>query len=386
MKPLLCLLLSLGIGVLAGCARKPDRGPDAASAAAGPSKPGKVVLPPDSPKLSQLRVEPVETAEVPTDQVTAPGKIEANPNRVSRVVLPVAGRIAGVRVRLGDAVIQGQPLLSIESPDADAAMSAYLQAAAAVAQAGAALVKAEADLERTRDLYEHQAMAKKEVLNAENALAQTKAAAEQAEASRKQALRRLEILGLKPGDFGQKVVVRAPISGKVLEINLAPGEYRNDTNAALMTIADLSTVWVVSDVPESYIRFIQLGEPVEIELAAYPGETFHGRVARLADTVDAQTRTVKVRAEMDNRGGRFRPEMFGSIRHTESTQSLPVVPVGAVLQGDEQSVVFRELSRGVFEQTPVTVGKRFGERIPVLNGLKAGDRVVVDGGMLLKAY
>jgi cobalt-zinc-cadmium efflux system membrane fusion protein len=151
-----------------------------------------------------------------------------------------------------------------------------------------------------------------------------------------------------------------------------------------MTIADLSTVWVASDVPESYIRFIQVGEPVEISLVAYPGETFEGHVMRIADAVDPQTRTVKVRAEMQNPHGRFRPEMFGSIHHIESTTAVPVLPVGAVIQGDTHSLVFLEQGPGRFRQTEVTIGKRLGDRVPVLAGVEAGARVVVDGVMLLK--
>ena len=167
---------------------------------------------------------------VPTDEVIAPGKIEVNPNRVAHVAIPVAGRITSVTRRLGDFVQQGQTLLTVESSDVDASMSAYLQAEAGVNQAKAGLLKAQADLERARDLFEHNAIAQKEVLNGENTLAQSKATLEQAEATKKQAARKLEIFGLKPGQFGQKLVVTAPISGKVLELNTVPGEFRNDTN------------------------------------------------------------------------------------------------------------------------------------------------------------
>jgi cobalt-zinc-cadmium efflux system membrane fusion protein len=189
---------------------------------------------------------------------------------------------------------------------------------------------------------------------------------------------------MKSGAFGQKVVVRSPLSGKVLEMSVTPGEYRNDTNTAVMTVADLSTVWVSSDVPESYIRFIQPGERIDVTWAAYPGEVFRGRVTRIADTVDPQTRTIKVRAEMNNPDERFRPEMFGSIRHTEATSIQPVVPPGAVIQGDGRNIVFVERSPGRFEPVDVTAGQRHGELIPVTRGLTPGDRVVVDGAMLLK--
>lgn len=345
---------------------------------------GALVVTLAAAKLSQIRVARVESAEVPKDEVDAPGKVEVNPHRVSHVVLPLAGRIKAVMARLGDAVEQGQPLLSIESPDADAALASHLQAQAGVSQARAALVKAQADLDRARDLFEHNAVARKEVLSAENAAAQAQAAVDQTVAVARQALRRLEILGLRAGEFGQVVQVRAPIAGKVMELTVAPGEYRNDTNASLMTIADLSTVWVSADVPESAIRLITPGERVEVEMAAYPGQTFRGKVARISDAVDPQTRTLKVQAEMENPGGRFRPEMFARIRHVHSTRTLPVVPAGAVVQGEGKSFVWREISSGSFVQAPVTLGQRLGDRLPILEGLRPGDRVVVDGAMLIR--
>ena len=219
-----------------------------------------------------------------------------------------------------------------------------MQSEASVTQARSGLIKAQADLDRAKDLFENNAIAKKEVLNAENMLAQSKAALEQAQASSQQAKRKLELLGVKAGEFGQKVLVRAPISGKILEVSVVQGEYRNDLTQPVMTIADLSSVWVTSDVPESSIRFIKQGEHIEVEFAAYPGEKFKGRVTRIADLVDPQTRTVKVTAELDNRGGRLRPEMYARIRHVDSTKQMPVIPVGSVIQGDGKNVVYKETS------------------------------------------
>ncbi len=378
------LLLFSAALLLTGSACDTKEGNAAASGPALQPNPNLVIVPPDSPKLKQIRVQPVETMQAPSEEVVAPGKIELNPGRVSRILLPVPGRVSEVLVHLGDGVLQGQPLLQIESPEADAAESSYLQAEAAVTQAQAALTKAQADVDRATDLFEHNAIAKKEVLNSQNALAQAKAALEQAQALREQSIRRLSLLGLKPGNFGQKITVRAPLAGKVLEVAVAPGEYRNDTNAPLMTVADLRTVWVSSDVPETYIRFIKIGERVDIELVAYPGETFRGRVTRIADTVDPQTRTIKVLAEMDNSQGRFRPDMFGRIRHTEAVQTVAAVPAAAVIQNDGRTAVYVEKGPGQFEQRDVTLGKRAGDRLPVTAGLRVGERVVSDGAILLK--
>ena len=346
--------------------------------------PGTVIIPAGSPMLTQIRREAVQVANLPSNEVISPGKVETNPNRVSKVVLPVAGRVAAVLVKTGDAVAKDQPLLTIDGPDADSAMSVYLSSRAGVTQAQAALAKAQADFDRVSDLFEHNAVAKKEVMAADSALVQAMTGLEQALAVREQSIRRLAVLGLRPDDLKPQVVVRSPLAGKVLDLNVVAGEYRNDTSAAVMTIADLRTVWVSSQVPESDIRFVQAGEPVEITLVAYPGESFRGRVSRIADTVDPQTRTVKVHAEIDNHDGRLRPEMYGSIHHVESTVETPVVPIGAVVQSDNHSVVFVETAPGRFEQRDVTLGKRAGDVVRVTYGVKPGDLVATDGVMLLK--
>jgi membrane fusion protein, heavy metal efflux system len=373
--------LAAGLFVCAGCGR---RAAPIQTAEAATTAPGVLVLPADSPMLKQIVRAPVRALDLPTDEVIAPGKIEANPARVSKVVLPVTGRIVSVLAAPGDAVARGQPLLTMQSPDADSAMSAYLSAQASVTQAESGLAKAQADLGRASDLLDHNAVAKKDVLTAEIALAQAQAAIDQAHATREQTLRRLTVLGLQPGDFDQQVVVRSPLAGKVLELSVVPGEYRNDTTTSVLTVADLATVWVTSQVPESYIRFVQRGEQVEINLVAYPGEIFVGHVARIADTVDPQTRTVKVQAELENGDGRFRPEMYGTIHHVESTARTVVVPVGAVVENENESVVFVETAPGRFEERRVTIGKRAGDVVRVVSGVTAGETVAVDGVMLLK--
>jgi cobalt-zinc-cadmium efflux system membrane fusion protein len=372
--------------LLAACSKPGDKAAVAAAAPAEERLPeGTVVIPAGSPKLAEIHTGVVRTASVPFDEVVSPGKIETNPNLVSRVALPLSGRVSSVLVKLGDSVKRGDPILTLEAPDADAAVSAYLQGQAAINQAKANLNKAQADCDRATDLFSHNAVAKKDVLTAENGLAQSKAALETSQANLEQFDRKLRLLGLQPNTFGQKVTVSAPISGKVLEMSVAAGEYRNDTNTPFLTIADLSTVWVSSDVPESAIRFIQPGERIDVELTAYPGEVFHGRVTRIADTVDPQTRTIKVRAEMVNAKGKLRPEMYGTIHHTDSMKTLPVVPVGAVLQADGKTSVWVEQSPGRFQSVEVKAGERTGNNLPILHGLQPGARIVTDGAMLLRA-
>ncbi|HYZ87334.1 MAG TPA: efflux RND transporter periplasmic adaptor subunit [Bryobacteraceae bacterium] len=375
---------------LQACSRRPDS-PSPSVQAAPPATtqtapPGRITIPADSPKLQQISVADVQMRDIAVDQVVAPGKIDVNPNRVSRVTIPVAGKVVDVLVRIGDSVRQGQPVLLIESSEADTAMSTALQAEASLTQSRAALIKAQSDYDRAKDLFAGQAGPKKDVLTAEAALAQAKAAVEQAEAAKNQADARLDLLGLKRQSFRQKIEIHAPISGKVLDMSVVPGEYRNDTSNPVMTIADLSSVWVVSEVPESTIRMIEKGERLEVELTAYPDQRFQARVTRIADMVDPTTRTVKVYAEVSNTGGRLRPEMYGRIRHVDATRPMPVIPSSAVIQAEKQTKVYREITPGTFEPVSVTLGSRDGNSIGVLNGLEPHDRVVVDGAMLLKGY
>ena len=347
-------------------------------------EPGMVTIAPDSPQLGQIRVASVETADAPDIEVVAPARVGIDPGRLSKVLLPIPGRIEEVRARLGDRVDRGQPLVAVESPDADAAVGAYQQAEAAGRQATAALQKAEADHQRAKELLEHGAVARKDLLAAENDRAQAQGTLEVSRAAREQARRKLELLGLQPTMFRQHVLVRAPIGGTILEISVAPGEYRNDTSAPLMTIADLSRVWVSADVAEPAIGVIRVGDAVDITLVAFAGQHFTGRVTRIADVVDAQTRTVKVHVELANPHGRLRPDMFGSIRHAGARRRVPVLPLGAVVQQYGRAVAFVERAPGRFERRDVVLGARMDERIAALKGVEAGERVVVDGAVLLK--
>jgi cobalt-zinc-cadmium efflux system membrane fusion protein len=391
------LLLGAVLVLLAGCESEQKA---ASTPAPTPQQatPGVVIIPPDSPKLAQIRVEPLQLANLPAGEVTAPGKVEANPNLISRVPLPVPGRVARVLVKLGDSVTAGQPILMIESPEANDASANYAQseslitqAKAALTQANVAMAKAKADYDRATALFEREAVAQKETLNTKSAYEQSQAAAEQAAAAVEQAkvastqaLKRLQLLGLKPGEAKPQIVVRSPLAGKVLELSVVAGEYRNDTTAPVMTIADLRTVWVTSDVPENSLRLVKPGETVDILFDAYPGEEFRGRVARVADMLDPKTRTLKVMIELDNTRGRLKPEMFGRIRHVEAMRQTPALPVGAIIQDGGKNIVYVEQSKGRFEAREVITGHRSGDLVTIVSGVQPGERVVVDGVMLLR--
>ncbi len=311
---------------------------------------GSVVLGPDAPELKQMKIESVREMPIPADELTAPARIEVNPNRVGHAVLPAPGRIVHVMVKMGDSVTRGQPVVSLESPTVAEAETSYMQADASVRQAELALNKADADLARLADLFDHQAVAQKEVMAARTTSALALTSLEQAKTGRNQSRRRLELLGLKAGQLQQQITITAPVSGKVLAVSVVDGEFRNETDNPIVTIADLSRVWATSEVPESKIRYCRIGGTADLELIAYPHETFSARVTRIADTVDSETRTIKVSAELENTGGRLRPEMYGSLHYEYGTVSMPWVPEAAVFRMNEQDFVFVEQSPGHFRR------------------------------------
>jgi cobalt-zinc-cadmium efflux system membrane fusion protein len=372
------------IGLMTSSCKPEPKQEDAQAEASEEQTARRIVLPPDSPMLGEIHVQPVASAEMPTVEVVAPGKLRADPNRLARVELPVTGRITKILVSLGDAVTEGQELMDVDSPEAGQFQSASLQARASVAEATAALSKAEADRDRMSDLFEHKAVARKEVLNAETELEERRQELAQAHAEAQQAAGRLAILGLSPGKVGGRFTLRAPLAGKVIEMKVAPGQFWSDISAPLMTIADLSKVWVTSDVPERDVSKIRVGASLEVELTAYPERTWQVTVLRIADTVDPQTHTVAVWAELDNPDGLLRPDMFGRIRYVDAVAQLPIIPLGAVVQSESGPFVYRQVTPGTFEPVTVMLGVRRGEEVAVLTGLREGDQIVVGGSMLLE--
>jgi cobalt-zinc-cadmium efflux system membrane fusion protein len=271
----------------------------------------------------------------------------------------------------------------LDTPDVSELQSAWRQARADVRQREAALAKAEADASRTRDLLANRAIAQKDVLAAETEVALATGAVEQARASYDDVARRLRLFGVEAEKPDALATMRSPIDGEVVEIGTAPGEYRSDTAAPVVAVADLGRVWVVASVPESALSRVQTGQPVTMEVVAYPNQPFEGKVTRVAGVLDSATRSVNVIAELDNRRRLLKPGMFARVRYAGPAQSVVTVPVGAVVQDERRTTVFVERSRGEFERRDISLGPRHNENVVVTSGLSAGDRVVVDGTMLL---
>jgi cobalt-zinc-cadmium efflux system membrane fusion protein len=329
----------------------------------------RITVPPNSPLRSRLRIESVQSENV-RRSLEAPAQVEADPARLARITPPLAGRIVRLHVRFGDTVRQGQPLLDLDSPDLVAAQSEYLRARSALAQS-------ERTLARQRDLTSHGIGAQREVEQA-----QTDRDLARSELDR--AGLRLRLLGIDAGALGRPLTVRSPIAGRVVEYRVAPGEYHSDPSTVLMTIADLSTVWVTANVQEKDVRRVHVREDASAAFAAYPGERWPGHVLFVGDLLEPETRSIKVRIAFDNPDGRLRPGMFASVTFTETAASEVVVPATALVLLGDANFAFVETEPGVLQRRRIGLGAQVGNLVVVNDGLRAGERVVVENAVLLQ--
>ena len=311
------------------------------------------------------------------------GKVQFDEERLVRVNAPLTGRVVEVLARPGDVVEPGHRLLLLDSPDLGSAKSDY-------AKAVSDLERSEKALNLARDLFEVKANSEKELRDAENDY--RKAAAE-----KERAASRLLALGLPRAqlkdvasreDTSTQIVVRAPRGGVIVERNVTQGQVvsfgQSDTPTNLFVIADLSTMWVLADVYEPDVPKVRLGQVVTITLPCCPGERFDGKITYVSDSVDPQTRTVKVRAVVPNRQRQLKAEMFVKVAVQTGSSNVLAIPQSAVHAEEGQTFVLVDKGNGNYERRPVKVGADLDGAVEVLEGITSQDRIVSAGSILLK--
>ncbi|TYQ21456.1 UNVERIFIED_ORG: cobalt-zinc-cadmium efflux system membrane fusion protein [Zoogloea ramigera] len=328
-----------------------------------------IVVPAASPLRRTLVVAPVQSQSLAAPFVL-PATVEADPARLVKITTPMAGRVVRLEKQLGDAVTAGDILFVIDAPD-------LAQAGADAARAQAALTLAASSLQRQQALDHEQLTARGDLEQAQSDYAQ--AASEAARAAA-----RLRQSGVPHGGDvkGGTLAVRAPIAGRVVELSAARGMYWNDATAPLMTVADLSHVFVAINAQEKDLAQVYVGQAAHIRLDAYP-EPLQGAVRYVGEMLDPDTRTVKLRVPFENRDGRLKPGMFATATLSARTRPAILVPLTAVVQGGFASRVFVETAPWRFTAREVTLGTQVGDNVEVLSGLAAGARIVVKDGVLL---
>lgn len=304
------------------------------------------------------------------DQLTLGGKVQADPARSFRVFPPASGRVLAIQVKPGDTVKQGERLATIQSADAGSAQSD-------LAKAQIEADRAQRAAQREKVLLDHGAVAEKDYIDA-------KAAADSAQAELARAKERLSVLGMNTQSSSDDIPLRSPGRGVVLTVSAAPGEFSKSLDNAdpLITIADLSTIWIVGDVFEKDIAKVQPGTRVTVTVDAFPGQKWDGRISSVSGALDPTTRTLKARVALANPGDKLKPEMFATIHVNTGTHSAIVVPSDAVIHQGQNTVVFID-NNGKPEQKNVTTGQAVDDKIEITSGLEAGERVAANGADLL---
>lgn len=370
------LALSLA---LAGCGRQspPVRAAAPASPNADPAgvTPGLFTIPND--QMAHLGVYTVAPSTL-VRALRLPGTVAYNAFHTTAVITQVGGPITRILVEPGEHVAVGQPMLYVSSPD-------YASDRAAFIKAQDAFALAQANFKRAADLYEHQAIAEADLLQARSTRNQAQADLQTAEQS-------LRILGIRDPDsvltrVSAEIPVRAPIAGVVVDRQATPGQVVTAGSTQVFTISDLRTVWVLVNVYEDDLAYVHVGDPVTLRSESYP-QAFHGRISYVGAALDPASRTLQARIVTDNPGERLKNAMYvtAEVRSGEIRNAI-TVPDAAVLRDDvNQPFVYLAAPgrNNEFGRRLVQIGESEEGRTQILSGLAPGDRVLAQGSLFVQ--
>lgn len=307
-----------------------------------------------------IKIAPVVSRAL-QQTIAVPGRIVFNERRLAHLTARVAGRVEQVYAFLGDRVQKDALLATIYSQDYLAAQSEFIQAEERLKLS--ATRRDSSELRTARSIFES-------------------------------ARRKLLVIGATEKDLNEiaethipktLLEIRSPLSGTVTEASEILGHFV-EIGATLFHVADLSTLWVLVDIYEKDLPKIKPGLAAEIEVAAYPGEKFRGRLTTIFDVLDETTRTIKARIEAENPTGKLKPQMFATVNlQSGETTEVLVVPEAAVQSEGDQRFVFVPRADEEFEKREVRTGQKMNGFIAILEGLAMSDSVVTDGAFVLKS-
>ena len=325
------------------------------------------------PHVQVTIIQPVKL----TRTLRLTGTVAYNAFKTTPVITQVGGPVSRILAVPGERVSQGQPMLEVTSPDYSQLLDTYLKASDTFRVA-------DRNYARAKDLYQHNAIAERDLLQAESDRNQAQAdlnASEQA----------MKILGIKnPEDLAKapssaQIPLRAPIGGEVVERLVSPGQVLQAGQTQAFTISDMSTVWVLANVYQQDLAYVHAGDDVVVQTDAYPG-SFHGRISYISAALDPTTRTLQARIVVDNRGEQLKKDMYCTVTVTAGTIANAIaVPDAAVLRDDEnEPFVYTAVGSNQFGRRAVQIGESQGGQTQILKGLSTGDKVVGDGSLFLQ--
>jgi cobalt-zinc-cadmium efflux system membrane fusion protein len=361
------------IVTLAGCEGSKS---DAANNHSGndPNHPELFTIPQN--QMSHVQVVTVQPIAL-TRALRLTGAVAYNNFRTTPVITQVSGPVSRIVVVPGEKVHKGQPMLYVASPDYSQLRTNYLKAKDAYSLA-------QKSYARSQDLYQHHAIAVKDLEQAESAEVQAGGDLAAAEAA-------LKVMGITDPDALVKappsfeVPLLAPIGGEVVEQLVAVGQLLQPGNTQCFTLSDLSTVWVLVNVYQKDLPYVRVGDPVAIQTDSY-SDVFNGRISYVAASLDPSTRTLQARIETANPGEKLKKDMYVTATvQAGKIENAIAVPDAAVLRDNEnQPFVYVEASPNQFGRRPVTLGESMQGLTQVTSGLQPGDRLIGDGSLFLQ--
>jgi membrane fusion protein, heavy metal efflux system len=389
MKTLSIVLAAIA---LCSCAQKPQAASEVAQKPKERENSSTITLDAEAQRKAHLVVSTVEVRDV-AQNLAAPGHLALNDDRTWRVGAVVSGKIDELTARVGDSVRAAQVLGRIHSHDVHEVRAGYQQASTELERARAAEAYSKELRDRAQRLFELKAGSRQDVESAEAEVRNAQAAIEKARSEvTKERAHLTEILHIStrdgPGAFGSAedgVPIFAPAAGVVFERKATPGSVVN-AGDEILSLSDTRSLWMIAAANEVDLGKLRAGQTVRVDVRAYPDREFSGRILKLGEQLDPTTRTLQIRILVPNLQGLLKPEMYATASIAEAGKyAVLVLPEEAIQDISGVSAVFVRRSPTEFEPRTIKTGRHANGEAEIIEGLKAGEAVVVKGSFLLKS-
>ena len=349
--------------------------PGISGPAGGADKASLFSIPADQmPHIQIVTVEPSTLVR----SLRLTGAVAYNGFATTPVITQVSGPVSRIVVSPGEHVHAGQALLYVASPDFSQLRATYLKA-------NVAFKLADREYARSKDLYDHHAIAEKDLIAAESAR-------NQAEADLQASEQALRVLGFKSPDqavqtrVSPELPVLAPIAGEVVERLVAPGQVLQAGATQTFTISNMSMVWVLANVYQQDLPYVRVGDPVDISTDSYPDTIFHGKISYVAAALDPTTRTLQARIDVKNPGEKLKNNLYVTAQvQAGKINNAIAIPNASVLRDSEnEPFVYILAGQNQFARRGVTLGQTTEQTTEITSGLAPGDRVAANGSLFLQ--
>ncbi len=357
------------------------------------SRKGSGFYTPSAAEWASLTIQPVTERAFRAEYVTE-GKIGIDEDRSTPVFSPYTGRVTKLLVRPGDSVTKGQPLFVIEAADTVQAQNDYISAMTSLNKAQSALDLAQIQDKRAKDLFEGKAVPLKDYQQSQATLIQAQNDVRSSQTALEASQNKLRILGFNDqavvslrqnGRLNPETTVFSPIEGTVVQRKAGPGQFvSTGASDPVYVIGDLSTVWLIAYVRETDAANVAVGQDVNFNVMALPGKQLSARVNYVATAIDPVTRRLLVRATIDNKDGRLKPEMFANVTlySPDGHPAIGVPKQALIYEGDQVRVWVAHDDKSI-ELRSIKPGLINGDLVEVSQNLKPGEQIVTKGSLFI---